>query len=643
MLPRNVPLARWNILCARGVLAGLMVLWSIARTEDARAQAQPSVTYHEAPMLAQRVARGELPPVEQRLPEKPMVVEPVESVGKYGGTWRRLAVGPGDIHLVARLGYESLVRWDRTGRKVVPGLAESWEILDEGRRYVFHLRPGVRWSDGEPFTSDDFMFWYKDVLTNKELTPVPFPWLVVDGVVADVQAPDTYTVEFRFAKPYGIFLEQLAFNGRLMLTPKHHLKQFHPRYADPAAIQAAIQKTGTGVWQTLFQNKNHPDRNPDLPVLGPFQLKTSPSLPRVIAERNPYYWKVDPAGNQLPYLDEIAYIMVQNGEILNIKAMTGEADFQDRRIDAANFPLFMENRRKGKYRVLRDENPTPTVLYLNQYSKDPAIRSLLQDRRFRIALSLAVNRQELIDLIYSGMAKPSRGVSSPFDRFYLPEYDAKYLEYDPDQANRLLDEVGLTCGSDGMRRMPDGKPFRQILNVFPSETGVGIEIWQLVADYFREIGLDFVVKMDSPQLSVLQIRNGNSDFWAYNAVGLHWIVDPIWYVPWGDTSYFAPLYGRYRSSKGKIGVKPPEEFQRLIDWYLELTSVVNDESRRLELGRRILGQWADECYTVGICRNELLTIVSDRFKNVPEDIIHDYRVMTPGYIGIEQFYIDEGS
>jgi peptide/nickel transport system substrate-binding protein len=371
-------------------------------------------------------------------------------------------------------------------------------------------------------------------------------------------------------------------------------------------------------------------------------LKTDPSGSRVVAERNPYYWKVDPAGNQLPYLDGIAYTVVQNPEILNFKTMAGDADCQDRRVDAANFPLFMENRTKGHFRVLRDGNPTPIVIYLNQCSRDDEWRPILQNRQFRIALSVAVNRKELIDLIYSGMAKPTRGVDSPFDPYYLPEYDEKYLEYNPQLANQILDGLGFSRDGSGMRRMPNGGPFRQILNVYPAETGVGLELWQLVADYWREVGLDFIVKTDAPSLSVMQVRNGNSDFWAYSSTGMLWIVDPQWYVPWYDTSYFAPLFGRYHATNGKGGVKPPEEYQRLLDWYLELRSVVGDEDRRRAPALKIMRQWAEECYTIGICSSDLLMIVSDRFKNVPDHIIHDYRVMTPGYIGIEQFYIDEG-
>ncbi len=591
-------------------------------------------------MLAARVARGELPPVDDRLPEEPAVVEPVNGIGKYGGSWRRVTMGLGDIQLRNRMGYEPLVRWDRTGRQVVPGLAKRWEVLDGGKTYVFHLRRGLKWSDGHPLTADDFLFYFEDVLGNKEITPI-FPWwLAIDGEPVRLSAPDAHTLVFEFDQPYGIFLEMLSYRGNEILGPKHYLMQFHRDYVPAAELETKARERGVGTWFRLFQLVNNLDDNPDMPTWKPFKLMVPLPSTRIVAERNPYYWKVDPAGNQLPYIDRVVYTDVQNNEIATFRAMAGEVDFQARRMDTANYPLFMENRQKGQYRVLRDLNPGAFVCYINQHSRDPVLRPLLQDRRFRIALSVAVNRAELVDLVYTGMAEPSRGVASPFDPFYLPWFDERHLEYDPDRANALLDELSMKRGRLGMRRLPNGQPFRQMLRVYPSESGTSSDLWQLVADYWREVGLDFILKIDERTLSVLQVSNGNSDFWAYATAGMHWILDPQWFVPWAQDSFFAPLYGRYHITAGKGGVKPPPDIQRLLDWYLELVATT-DEARRLELGSRILGQWAEESYTIGICRAELLTIVSNRFKNVPDEIIHSWRLMTPGYIDIEQFYLED--
>jgi peptide/nickel transport system substrate-binding protein len=599
-----------------------------------------SAAYQEAPMLSERTIRGGLPPVEQRLPDNPLVVQPVERIGTYGGTWRRLAVNTFDIALNDRLGYESLVVWQRNGKDIAPGLAERWDILDEGKTYRFHLRRGLKWSDGVPFTSEDLMYFYEGELLNLEITPVFPSWLVLENQQAILSAPDPHTIEFHFAKPYGIFLGRLAYLGSSILAPKHYLSQFHPAFAKPADLKKRLADSGMNLWFQLYGRLRNLNENPDLPTLCPFQVKAPPPASRVVAERNPFYWKVDPAGNQLPYIDRIAYTMVQNREIGNFKAMTGAVDFQARFIDSANYTLFMENHEKGGYRVLKDDDPLTTVIYLNQSSKDPVKRKVLQDRRFRIALSTAINREELADLIYSGLAKPARGVVSPYDPYYRAEYDQMYMEYDPARANRLLDEAGLARDASGLRHWPDGRPFREILDCFPSEVGTGSDQWQLVADYWREVGLDFTIKLDTAALSLLKVRNGNTDFWAYATIGIHWTIDPLWYVPFSESSYFAPLFGRYQETFGRSGEKPPPEFQQLADWYDELRSTVNDEGRKGVLAHKILDQWAEECYTIGIVRQQQLTIVSNHFHNCPEHIIHDYRLKTPGYLGIEQFFME---
>ncbi|MCL4217621.1 MAG: ABC transporter substrate-binding protein [Candidatus Hydrogenedentes bacterium] len=617
---------------------GLLLLLSVGGI----AAAEPPVPgqFYEAPMLAERVASGDLPPVEQRLPEPPAVVEPVERIGVYGGTWRRAAMGSFDIGLQSRLGYEPLVRWNRDGLTIVPGLAKSWDVKDAGRTYVFHLRKGLRWSDGAPFTSEDILFTFDFVYANAELTPVYPAWLLSGGP-PKVSAPDPHTVVFEYAEPYGLFLEYQAFRGAGILMPKHYLKQFHPDFTDAATLERRIHEGGHTFWYQLFTVKENPDINPDLPTMNAFVIREPPPAARAVAERNPYYWKVDPAGNQLPYIDQIAYTMVESNEIANFRAMTGGVDFQARRIDPANYGLFMENREKGGYRVLADTDPAALLVYINQYSKDPVRRILLQNRDFRVALSIAINREELIEFIYGGLATPSNGVAAPMDPFYEKDWGDLYTEYDPAGANEMLDELGMKLGRDGLRTLPDGSVFRPILNVFPAETGASIEMWQLVADYWREVGLDFAVKLDAQSLSVLNVQNGNSDFWAYANEGLHWIVDPVYYVPWESVCYYAPLFGRYRSSGSKSGVKPTTDCQQIIDWYAELRGVYANPERRLELGRNILRQNAVESYTVGICHPTKLTIVSKRMHNVPDHILHCWTIMTPGYLGIEQFFVDE--
>jgi peptide/nickel transport system substrate-binding protein len=280
------------------------------------------------------------------------------------------------------------------------------------------------------------------------------------------------------------------------------------------------------------------------------------------------------------------------------------------------------------------------VIYVNQYSRDEVLRPLLQDKRFRVALSVAIDRDEIIEMVFGGLAQTNNGVTTELDPYYLPGLDRTHTQYDPHFANRLLDELNLKRGIDGNRRLPGGKPFRQILHIYPSEAGVSENLWLLVTEYWREVGLPFIVKHEDGTLSGMQVRNGDSDFWAYLSGGLHWELDGLWKAPISPASYYAPLYGRYYHSQGKAGVVPPPEHQQLVEWYLQMKSVPSRQ-QRIELGRKVLRHWADQCYLIGICRKPEVFIISERFRNVPERIIQDYRLMSPGYIGIEQFYLDD--
>jgi len=234
---------------------------------------------------------------------------------------------------------------------------------------VFHLRKGLKWSDGHPLTSEDFLFYREDILGNEEISPVFPDWLTVDGRAVEVAAPDAHTVVYHFAGAYGIFLEMLAFQGS-PLAPKHYLKPYVPPYTPLADLERRARAEGHDFWTgPLDQARNH-NLNSDLPTWRPFKIANRPPAMRVVAERNPYYWKVDPAGNQLPYIDRVAYVFVQNSDVVTMKAMAGEVGFQARRIDASDYPVFMENRERGGYRVLRDLNPGAIVLHLNQNSID---------------------------------------------------------------------------------------------------------------------------------------------------------------------------------------------------------------------------------------------------------------------------------
>ncbi len=601
-------------------------------------------TLQEPPDLARLVSAGKLPPLKERLPDVPAVVAPVDKVGQYGGDMRKLASNVSDLQMNHRLGYEPLIRWGRDGVSLEPGVAKSWEMRDGGRTFEFKLREGMKWSDGHPFTSADFKFTFDYVLNYDGFSMNALPWMRANNELPVVETPDPLTVIYKFKVPYGNFIRGIAGSGlqQQLFGPRHYLEKFHEALVPKDELEKMVSEAGFVTWMDYFLQRMDLSRNPDLPTVAAWKITIAPPASQCVAERNPYYWKVDTAGNQLPYIDRIITNMVFDRTILNLKALNGGVDFQIRNIDAGNFTLFKERGDQLGYETLVTPSTNPICVYINQYSRNEKLRPILQDPRFRKALSHAINRDELVELVYSGLAKPSSAISMPIDEFFLPGIDTANTEYNPELSNRILDEMGLKRRkTDGLRTFPDGTLFSSVMHIYPSEEGSNSDLWQLVVDYWREVGLHFAPKQEDQNLSFLQVTNGNADFFCYSSAALHWAVDGVWKVPISKMSYMAPLYGNYYATNGKEGVKPSAEMQQLVDWY-EALRATPDEKERLQFGRSILKQWAEQCYVIGICQSPVVTIVSERLKNVPDEINYDYRLKSPGHCNLEQFYIDEG-
>lgn len=601
--------------------------------------------YSEAPMLARLVKQGKLPSVDKRLPEEPMVVRPIEEIGQYGGTWRRALTGVTDREGYQVLVRESLVIWDyRDGKlRVVPDLAKSWEILDGGRVYVFHLRKGVKWSDGQPFTADDILFWYKDVLLNEEITPAFPTWLVVGDEKGKVEKVDDYTIKFSFKVPYGIFLETLAFSGRDMLTPKHYLKNFHPAYTSMQKLNEKAKAEKLDTWYQLFQNKNDLFLNPDRPVLSAWKVSIPFPATRMAAERNPYYWKVDTSGNQLPYIDRIECDLVQQTDMINMRALSGDIDMQYRSISFTNYTLLMENRQKGGYRVLRWRGGTTPCLYINQNVKDQVLRKLFEDLRFRTAISIAINREEINNLFFSGLGEIRQPVAAPGDPFYKEEFGKNAIEYNPSKANKLLDEMGLTKrDKSGFRLRPDGKVLSLTIETFPFEMGVSAtDVYETVKGHLEKIGIKVAVKEEDRSLWVVRVTGGEAEIPGYGRATLNWVLDPLWYVPTSSATYWAPLYGLWYASGGKGGEEPKGDIRRLQELYDRLKVTPNEEER-LKLGQQILEINDRNLYVIGTVGIPFQpVVVKDNFRNVLESGVADYRTLHESITWPEQCFIKQ--
>ena len=378
--------------------------------------------------------------------------------------------------------------------------------------------------------------------------------------------------------------------------------------------------------------------NPELPVIKAWMLKTK-SPAQVVLERNPYYWKVDPAGNQLPYIDRRLVYLISNAEVINMKAMTGELDFQSLFLGFQNYTLFMKNREEGNYRVFRWMNPPGVVtIYINQNCKDPVLRKLFENKNFRVALSLAINREEINELFCHGVGEITQALPCGSDPYYQ---EPKYLEYDPKKANELLDEIGLTeRGEDGYRLRPDGKTLSLLVDLNVGEAGETIDMWELVKSYWEKIGIKVNLKVEATPLWYERVKANEHQIAGYLIAGIHWEIDPQWYVPTTNTTYWAPLYGLWYATQGKKGEKPTGGIRRLQELYDKMKVTTNKEEK-LKIGRKIISLHVENLWAIGLVRLPALCIVKNNLRNVPKDGIQSWRLKTPGYLNIEQFFFKQ--
>ena len=609
-----------------------------AQAAPTSAAAAPT-KFSEAPVLAQMVQAGKLPPVEQRLPASPQVVQPVQGVGQYGGTWRLAWTGPADFHAYGRENYDPMLRWPRDPKDAIqPGLAEKWEFNADGSALTLTLRKGLKWSDGQPFTTDDILFWWNDIALDTNLYPAPPPEWVINGKPMTVEASSPEVITLKFGAPNGMALRMLAFHGNQwplnferfgFYAPKHYLTQFHPKY-----------NNGANDYK-LFTDKAD-DLTPGRPVMTAWHVTSWAAGDRqLIADRNPYYWRVDPQGNQLPYIDQLRLDLVENSEAVNLKAVNGELDMQFRRIDIAKYSLLQENKQKGNYRVLRwdDANGSPVSFFVNQTFPDPDLRRVFQDLRFRQALSYAINRKQINEVSYFGLGKERNALLIAESPFYTPEIEAMYAEFAPEKANQLLDDIGLKKGADGFRSLPSGQPLE--LTVETIETsGSNFDAIELVRKGWESVGAKTVVK--SSERSVFWTRATGNQVqiaqWGTDR-GLEPFVDPIYLFPYDERSWMAPAYGIWFSTGGQKGEKPEGPLAQAQELFGQFKATI-DASKQIELGKQIVklaheNLWTIE--TVGALPS--IPVIKNNMSNVPDQAVTDWIFMSPGNLDPAQFYL----
>lgn len=599
----------------------------------------------EAPMLAERVAAGELPPVAERLPANPLVVPVVERIGTYGGTWNTALLGGQDTSWLGRtIGYEFLVRVTPDWSEIIPNVAESYESNAEATEFTFHLREGMKWSDGEPFTADDILFWYEDVLMNEALTPAVPSWLV-SGEPVVVEKIDDFTVVFKFVQPNGLFLPNLASSAGSLPTryPRHYLEEYHPRYN--GEVEAQAQAEGFDTWLQLFESRADVWFNTELPTLNGWVLTTGyeDSTEQVVAERNPYYWKVDPEGNQLPYIDRVVYDQVQNVEVLVLKALNGEIDMMDRHLATLNNKaVLFDNMEAGNYRFFETipTNMNFVIISLNWTHPDPVLREIFQNKDFRIGLSHAINRQEILDIVYVGQGEPWQGAPRPESRFYNERLAKQYTEYDPDLANEYLDKAYPDKNADGIRLGPDGEPIS--FTILTTEAVVDTAALELVRDYWRQVGIQVELQVADRSLVDTRVAANEHDATTWQGSGGTGVMlGPYYYFPLRSTpSRFAIAWSNwYQGLPG--GEEPPAEAKRQMALYDQLKQTA-DAAEQERLMAEIIEIAADQFYVFGIGLDPNgYGIVKNNFHNVPATVPSSNLYLSPAETNPSQYFIEE--
>lgn len=578
-------------------------------------------SFAEAPMLADEVAAGTLPALADRLPVASdlLVIEPVHEIGKYGGTWRRGFTGPADGqngHRVA--GGDRLLFWKSDGfPEMVPNVAKGWEVSEDGTEITIHLREGMKWSDGSPHTTADYMFWFEHMYQNEELVPVRSPFFNIDDG-ATMEAVDDYTLKFSFPFANSLFLEVLGssvnvFGGHAIygatamggVAPAAYMQQFHPDFVDQAALDEMVKKEGFDNWVNMFKDKNTWQRNPDLPVITPWKTEVPITTDNWVLVRNPYYFGVDSAGNQLPYIDRISMTLAENLEVLNLRAIAGEYDYQARHISLANLPVLLENAEAGGYTVHLDpaQHGADGALMINQsYRGDEEIAKWLQNADFRRALSLGIDRESINEVIFLGIGKPGSAVvaeSSPFSPG--PEYRQLWSTLDVAKANEMLDAIGLTeKDADGYRLRTDNGE-RLIIEINPIPAFIQFTaIAEMMKEDLVEIGI-FLNVVEQERGLVEQRRASNelqTFFWQNDGTDELYLY-PYHALPVANTSGTGPGYGDWYSSGGASGVAPDPDgsVAKVLDMFS--TGLKATPEERIAIGQEIWKIITDEVWTIG--------------------------------------------
>ena len=608
----------------------IAIVWALA---VAMLPARAAGHYIETPSLVAEVTAGRLPPVGKRLPEVPLVVrlDGDRQVGVSGGELHTLIAGPRDVRLMAVYGYARLVGYDENFA-IRPDILQSVDVVGD-RIFTLHLRPGHRWSDGAPFTAEDFRYFWQDVANNKELSPSgPPSVLLVDGKPPKFDVLDPTTVRYSWNKPNPLFLPALAGTAELLIyRPAHYLKRFHAKYADPQSLEQEIAARHLRNWASLHNQLDAMYRfdNPDLPTLQPWRNITRAPATRYVGERNPYFHRVDEQGRQLPYIDRLILTQSAVG-LIAAKAAAGEADLQARYLAFENATFLKQGESRGNYRtrLWRSGVGAQFALYPNLNVADRAWRSLFRDVRFRRALSIGIDRDAINQSFYFGLATAGNDTVLSSSPLYRPVLQTQWATHDVARANSLLDEIGLTRrDGDGIRLLPDGRPMELVVET-AGEDSQQIDILQLIRDDWRRLGIKMFPKPMQRNVFRDRIYSGQTQIAVWTGLdnGIATAeMSPAELAPTSQAQLQWPRWGQYFETGGKAG-KPPDlpDAQELLSLNRQWDRAA-DHAARERIWERMLEINVDQQFVIGVIREvPQPVVVRNGLHNVPKKGIYNW-------------------
>jgi peptide/nickel transport system substrate-binding protein len=596
----------------------------------------------EPPYLRERLSSGELPPLAERLPKVPRVIN-LEAMGRvpgrHGGDIRTLIGGQRDIRLMTLYGYSRLVGYDE---KLVlqPDILERYDSVED-RIFTFRIREGHKWSDGSPFTAEDFRYAWEDIQLNEDLSPGGLStYLLSNGKPPVFEIIDPLTVRYSWESPNPDFLPRIAAAQPLnMAMPAAYLKQFHKKYQTEEKLEELVKKNKVKKWTVLHtrMSRTYRPENPDLPTLDPWRNTTAPPAEQFIFERNPFFHRVDEAGRQLPYVDRFI-LNSSTSSIIPAKTGAGESDLQANAIDFTDYAFLKESEKRYPVKVTlwKKTQASRLALLPNLNYKDPAWQALFRDPRVRRALSLAIDRHEINEALFFGLGTESSDTLMPESPLFKPEFAKAWIEHDPEQASALLDAAGLSArDSDGIRLLPDGRRAEIIIET-AGESTLETDALELVTDYWEKVGLKLFIRTSQRDIFRSRAIGGEimMAIWSGMDNGIATgDMNPAQLAPTSDDQLQWPVWGLHNQSHGEMGAAPDvTEVNALLELYKAWRMTTSMQARN-EIWSKMLTIYADQVFSIGLLNATLQPVLrSSRLVNMPDTGLYGFEPTS--YFGV---------